>query len=340
MSVSCSPTYLITAASGNIGRRLIPLLLSQSSNANIILPTTNTSRLSFTVLSAADQSRIHVVGGNIQDPTFVDQTLKIHSVTAVFLCLTGDDELFTTFNFLSAIQASGCVKHLVYLSACGDFTLEAIQRGTLRNVCAAHVAVKYLVEAKLRHGLHKRSEKGGFSWTIIAPSLFFSNDLRSKKQLLVDGFFDEPLGSKGVSRVDPEDVALSVAKALEDDGQLWAGKKIMIGSLKTYTNQDVANIWSKVLDNDIKPALSDEEGLKHFEKEFAVKAGAAWGRDLRLMYEIFEAQGFGMTKENYDEQVKLLGKEPEKYERFVEDTARQWKEEKGSSLQAFYSFSQ
>jgi uncharacterized protein YbjT (DUF2867 family) len=333
MPAFSSPTYLITAASGNIGQSLIPLLLTQSSNPAIILPTTNASRLSSTLPSTADQSRIHVIEGNIQDPTFVEETLKIHAVTAVFLCLTGDNELFTTLNFLSAIQASGCVKHLVYLSACGDFTLEAIQRGMLRNVCAAHVAVKFLVEAKLRHGLLERGEKGGFSWTMIAPSLFFSNDLRSKKQLLVDGFFDEPLGSKGVSRVDPGDIALGVAKALEDDGQEWTGKKVMIGSLKTYTNWDVANIWSNALGKEIKPALSDSEGLKHFEKEFAAKAGAAWGRDLRLMYETFEVQEFGMTEENYEEQVKLLGKEPEKYEKFVEDTAREWKGEKGGSRQ-------
>jgi uncharacterized protein YbjT (DUF2867 family) len=318
----------ITSASGNIGKRLIPLLIAHPSSPTIVLPTNNASRLISTLPSNADQSRIHVVEGSVQDPGFVEQTLKTYKVTAVFLCLTGDDELFTTFNFLDSIKRSGCVKHLVYLSACGDYSLEAIQRGVLKDVSAAHVAVKFLIEAKLRHGLPERSEKGGFSWTIIGPSLFYSNDLQSKRHLLEDGIFIHPLGSKGVSRVDAGDIAIGVTKALVDDGESWHGKKVMIGSLETYTSQDVANLWSNALGKEVKPILSDNEGFNRSEKDFTAHAGAAWGRDLRLMLEGFEAQRFYMTKEDYDEQVKLLGKEPESYSKFVEETAKEWKVEK------------
>ncbi|KAF2798806.1 NAD(P)-binding protein [Melanomma pulvis-pyrius CBS 109.77] len=324
MSTSTSPTFLITAASGNIGKHLIPLLLSQPSNPSVVLPTSNAERLYSTLPSTADRSRINVVEGNIQDPEFVEQTLKTHSVTGVFLCLTGDNELFTTLNFFDAIKQSGCVKHVVYLSACGDFSIGAIQRGVLQDIGAAHVAIKFMAEAKLYHGVRPRSENGGFSWTIIAPTLFFSNDLRCKQALLDHSFFDEPLGSKGVSRVDTGDIALGVAKTLIDDGQRWGGKKVMIGSLERYTNQDVATLWSKALGKQIRAQMSDEVNLKTYEKESASKASAAWGRDLRLMYETFESQGFGMTEEEYQEQVKLLGKEPESYEKFVEDTAKEW----------------
>ena len=321
------PTFLITAASGNIGKELVPILLSRLADSTLILPTSNAERLSSLLPNSVDRSRIHVIEGNIQDPEFVEQTLKKYNVTGVFLTLTGDNELFTTLNFFDAIKQSGSVKHLVYITACGNFGLEAIQSGVLQDISSAHVLVKFIVEAKLRHGTKPRSEKGGFSWTMIGPSLFFSNDLRSKHEMLVDGIFDEPLGSKGVSRVDPKDIALAAAKALEDDGQRWAGKKIMIGSLKTYTNQDVVDLWSKALGKEIKPTLSDEASLKSFEQAFTAKIGPAWARDLRLMYELFETRAFDMTKEEYNEQVELLGKEPASYEKFVEDTARIWKNE-------------
>jgi uncharacterized protein YbjT (DUF2867 family) len=320
-----APTYLITAASGNIGKRLVPLLLAHKAKPHLVLPTSNAERLTAALPPNTDKSRIRIVQGSIQNPAWVQSILAEYQVTGVFLCLTGDNELFTTFNFLDAIKEAGCVKHLVYLSACGDYDLSAIGNGTLKVVGAAHVAVKFLVEAKLRYGLLPREEDGGFSYTIIGPTLFYDNDLRSKKDMLEEGVFDEPLGSKGVSRVDPEDIALGISKAFEDDGQKWASKKIMIGSLKTYTNQEVAGLWSKALGKEIRPHLSDEAGMHTFEKEFTAKIGPAWARDLQLMYKCFDQIPFGMTEADYQDQVKLLGREPSSYEKFVEETGEAWR---------------
>ncbi|KAJ4290480.1 hypothetical protein N0V90_010697 [Kalmusia sp. IMI 367209] len=322
-----APTYLITAASGHIGQRLVPLLLSSSSKPTLVLPTTNAARLTSALPSDADKSRLHVVEGNIQDPRFVSEILEEHKVTGVFLCLTGDNELFTTFNLFDSLSRSGTVKHLVYLSAAGDYSLESQRNGMLQAVGAAHVAVKFLVEAKIRYGLRPREEEGGFSWTILGPTLFFDNDLRVKREVLVDGVFGDPLGSKGVSRVCENDIALAVAKSLEDDGKQWGGRKICLGSLKMYTNQDVARLWSDALGKEIKPTLSGKTEMDAFEKNFTKKAGPAWGRDIRLMLETFEAAPFGMTEAEYKDQVSLLGKEPESYEKFVGAAAKQWKEQ-------------
>ncbi|PSN73154.1 NAD(P)-binding protein [Corynespora cassiicola Philippines] len=327
MPGTTSPTYLLTAGGGNIGKRLVPLLLSQPSRPTVILPTSNAAGLTSKLPSTLDKSRLHIVEGSIQDPGFVQQTVKTHNVTAVFLCLTGEDELFTTFNLLDVIKQSGTVKHLVYLSACGDFSPEAIQRGALKGIGAGHVAVKFLVEAKLWHGLLPRDQDGGFSYTILGPSLFFDNDLRFKQGLLEHGVYGQPMGSKGVSLVDPADIALAAAKALEDDGRRWGGRKIMIGSLQTYTNQEAAKFWAGALGKEVTPRLSDKAGLDELEVVFAQHANPAWGRDLRIMFEMFEADAFGMSEAEYKDQVELLGKEPERYEKFVEATAKQWKEE-------------
>ena len=78
---------------------------------------------------------------------------------------------------------------------------------------------------------------------------------------------------------------------------------------------------------EVEPALSDEASLKGVEEAFRSMVGPAWARDLKLMYKLFDVSSFGMTKEEYDEQVELLGKEPSSYEKFVEDTARAWKNE-------------
>ena len=61
------------------------------------------------------------------------------------------------------------------------------------------------------------------------------NDRRAKGPMMASGFFPEPIGTGGVSRVACRDIALGVAKAIEDQGRVWDRKKIMIGTKQTYT---------------------------------------------------------------------------------------------------------
>ncbi|KAK7416160.1 hypothetical protein QQX98_005357 [Neonectria punicea] len=327
MSSNTSPTYFITAASGNIGKRLVPLLLSQPSHPTLVLPTTNPDRLASQLQTKAYDPRVKIIHGDIQDPIFLETTFKAHHVTAVFLCLTGENELMVSLNFFDAMKRAATVKHLVYLSACGDFDLDAIRSGTLHDSAAGHVLVKPILEAKLRYGLSPREQPGGFSWTVLGPTLFYTNDLRSKQSMLKQGFFDEPLGRSGVSRVDPADIALAAANALQDDGKVWAGKKVMIGGLKTYSNVEVAKLWSEALGTDIVPAKSDEAGLAAFEELFRPRMNPVYARDMRLMYEWFDVRGFGMTEAEFQDQVALLGRAPASYEQFVSKTAEEWKVE-------------
>jgi nucleoside-diphosphate-sugar epimerase len=273
-----------------------------------------------------DKSRVHILEGSIQDPTFIDSALQAHSVTAVFLCITGSDELFTTFNILSSLHRSTTVKHLVYISAAGDYSLSDSTSNSLKELYSAHMAVKIIVEAKITHGLLPRDQDGGMSWTILAPTLFFGNDLESRQSMRQHGIFDAPLGSKGVSRVSEDDIALAAANALQDDGKQWGGKKVFIGSRQLYTNQDHAQLWGQALGKDIKAVVSDKAGLDEYERESRKTRGPAWGRDLTLMFEFFEKLPFGMTEEQYGEQVKLLGREAASYEEFVERTAKEWRQ--------------
>ena len=99
---------LITAASGNIGARLIPNLLATKS-VELFLVTGNAARLS----SLSASSYVTIIDGSISDPRWVETQLQSHEIDAVFLCLFGIDEIFTVFNFLDAIQRSSSVKHVV-----------------------------------------------------------------------------------------------------------------------------------------------------------------------------------------------------------------------------------
>ncbi|KAJ5097434.1 hypothetical protein N7456_008155 [Penicillium angulare] len=307
---------LITAGSGHIGQELLPLLQSLEAT-RVILPTTNASRLksSLPPQSQPNSATFIAEEGSLTDPAWFQGLLEKYEVDTVFLCLTSEDELFTTLNCLDGMQRSKTVKHLVYLSACYDFASTEGAQWILQNCSSGHVLVKVLTEQKLVHG------NLPFSWSIIRPTLFFINDLRSKHSMIERSVYDEPLSEQGVSRVAPSDIALAIKNVIIDESGKWAGRKISIGSKKVYKGSEIADIWSKALGKSIEMYPATEEGFQRFETEMGAKKNSAWGRDMRLMVELFSKAPFGMSEEEYLEQVELLGKEPEDYEAWVEKTA-------------------
>jgi uncharacterized protein YbjT (DUF2867 family) len=316
--MASTPNILVTAAGGNIGSLLVPMLAQQKSN--LVLPTSNAARLQANLKPAAN---ISIEEGSIKDPQWIESILNKHQINTVFLCLTSHDELIVALNFLDAMKRAGSVKHLVYVSACGDFTSRAGLENVMRTQSAMHVVVKATIEQKLKYG--------GFPWTstVLGPTLFFSNDLRSKDGMLAEGFFDEPLGKAGASRVGVPDIALAACETLLHPTK-WAGKKIMLGSLRRFTGAESAALWSKALGRQIKM----EGDPEHYEAAYPlwkrqafgldVEMSKAWERDLRLMYEGFGEHGFGMSEEEHKLQVEVLGKHPDDYVQWVQETGSQW----------------
>ncbi|KAJ5917398.1 hypothetical protein N7466_010952 [Penicillium verhagenii] len=309
-------TILITAASGHIGQELLPLL-DRLEETRVILPTSNASRLKAS-LPNSNAATFIVEEGSVRDPTWFQGLLTQHEVDTVFLCLTGEDELFTTMNCFDCLSRAKSVKHLIYLSACADFASPEGAQWILRNCSAGHVLVKILTEQKLVYGDFP------FTWTVIRPSLFFINDLRAKKSLIESGMYDEPLGENGVSRVSPSDIALAVKNVFVDGSGRWVGKHVPVGSQKAYKGSEIARIWSDALEKEVDIYPANQDGFERYEHELGARENAIWGRDMRLMVESFAKDAFCMTEEEYQLQVELLGKIPEDYEVWVKDTASKW----------------
>lgn len=268
----------VTAASGHIGNALIPLLLKSPAIKQLVLPTTNVARLKAQV---PESDRIMILEGSIQHPAWVEEIFQKYHIDTVFLCLTGQDELFTTCNFFSSMIRSGCVKHLIYLSACGDLMPESIFNERLGVIIPGHVLIKTPIEQMLRQSILFREQ--GRTYTILGPSLFFINDLRGKETMMGPmGIYGEPLGTKGVSRVDVEDIALAVVKVAEEPHK-WNGKKVNIGSKELYTEHDFSRFWSEALGKSIKVAPNNSQGLDQFEKHVSQGIDPMWGRDVRLV---------------------------------------------------------
>lgn len=293
---------LLTSASGNIGSHLVPLLLTQKPRPKLILPTTNPSKLKSSIQS---ETNAIVEEGTVKDPIWFQSLLTTHHVDTVFLCLTGTDELFTTMLCLDAISRVPTIKKVVYLSITGDFTSSTGFAETVATRGYPHLFAKVLVEQRLQHA------KFDFDWTVLGPTTFFTNDYALKPNIVDQGEM-HTLSRKGVNKASLSDIALAARNAMYDTQGTWSRKKIMLGSKKGYTGDELVSIWSTAMGKTIKAEFATEEGMEAFEREFRAMvptdSGKAMARDLRLVFEFLMSDGIEMSGEEYEEVSRLVGR--------------------------------
>ena len=175
-----------------------------------------------------------------------------------------------------------------------------------------HFGSKISVEAAL--------QTSGFSGAILRPNNYFQNDLWYRDAILQGGVYPQPLGDRGVSRVDVRDVAEAAVIALtgRSEGlETWN----LVGPA-AWTGKASAEAWSRELGRPVAYLGND---LDAWERE-AVKSLPAWmAFDFRMMYAYFQEHGFQASPEDVERLTKILGRPPRRYEDFVAETARAWK---------------
>ena len=223
--------------------------------------------------------------------------------------------MFTTSNLLDAIYCSPSVKHLVYLSALGDYLSDV--PAALRACKFPHILCKVVIEQSLAANAAK------LPFTVIGPGGFWANDFMALDSMVKQGVYPVSIGQVGMSRVSEKDIGSAICNAVLDGPKgKFAGKKIMVGSRKGYTDADFQALWGRALGKEIRLMKEGPEGLGLIETMVRSMRGPAWGRAFSLMVESFVNNGFKMTEEQYKLQVELLGREPLKYEDFVAETAK------------------
>lgn len=92
--------------------------------------------------------------------------------------------------------------------------------------------------------------------------------------MLEQGLFDEPIGEQRVSRVATEDIALAVVNLIAAFPR-YVGRKVQIGSLRTYTGAETAALWSEAIGREVRMSVVGDE----FERGPTEKIGGnvAWG---------------------------------------------------------------
>jgi uncharacterized protein YbjT (DUF2867 family) len=158
----------------------------------------------------------------------------------------------------------------------------------------------------------------GIPFTILRPNNFFQNDLWYKDSILGDGLYPQPIGFKGMSRVDARDIARSAVATLLEEGH--TGKTINITGPKIETGPSCAEAWGAALNKPVAYAGND---MELFEKMHGFM-GSALVSTYRRFYEFYQVHGLFATDEDIATTARVIGREPTSLAQFAAETAKTW----------------
>lgn len=193
------------------------------------------------------------------------------------------------------------VKRVAYLSV-----FQADQAAYL-----PHFGSKVGVEAALR--------RSGIPFTILRPNNFYQNDYWLKDAMLHAGTYPQPIGDRGITRVDIRDIAEAAATALLSSDH--EGETYDLNGPEALTGQMTAQAWSRALGRQIRYAGDD---LDAWEAQSLQYLPPWMVFDFRMMYDFFQKNGFTASDESIARQNRLIGHTPRTFEAFAKETAAMW----------------
>jgi len=205
---------------------------------------------------------------------------------------------------LSAVSAAKAakIKKIVYMTVSMPKGSETIP----------HFRSKLPVEKAVR--------ESGLAYTILRPNNFFQNDLWLKSAIMQYSVYPQPIGGKGMNRVDVRDIADCAINALMKSGH--EGQTYEVHGPDALTGEGVAGSYTKHLGREVRYSGDDidawAEKSKGMMPEFLIA-------DMRIMYQFFQANGMIASKEDLEKTQKLLGHKPRTFDDFVKEISMEWK---------------
>lgn len=288
-------SILVTGSTGRIGSEVIKQLVQQGADVRAL--TRSPEKASF-------PEAVTVVKGDLLDVDAMRDALR--GVDTLFLLVSNTpDELTQAINTVGIARESG-VRGIVYLSVTRS---------------AAFTDVPHFIG---KHAVEMMLEQFDLPATILRPSYFFQNDSGLKAPLQNAGLYVSPVGSKGVSMVDVRDIAdAAVIELLRRDRSALPlpRETYELCGPDALTGSDLAEIWSAVLDREIRYAGDD---LKGFEQNMKAMAPSWMAYEMTAMMRRYQEDGAAASEQDRTRLHTLLGRPSRPYRAFAEETARQW----------------
>jgi uncharacterized protein YbjT (DUF2867 family) len=238
----------------------------------------------------------HVVG-DLAQPASLPAAFT--GVDGVFLLASvGPDETAQSLAGVDAAKAAR-VQHIVYLSVVMPPGSEVIP----------HFASKIPVEAAV--------QASGIPWTILRPNNFFQNDRWFRDAITTYGVYPQPLGPRGLNRVDVRDIAEAAANAFTRG----VGGIVPLNGPRGLTGDDTARVYSEILK---RPVRYGGDDLDLWARQASAMMPPWMVQDMRIMYDYFIRKGAHASGTDFAAQQNLLGHAPRPFEAFVQELAKEW----------------
>lgn len=254
----------------------------------------------------------HLLLTRRRDPTRADFIHgDLRDITSVRAALVGIDRVF----LLTPLDA--CETEL------GETAVEAMRGSAVERVVLLtlprlallrslpHFAAKEPIVAALK--------ASGIPWTELQPHNFFQND-SWYRELILNGVYPQPLGERGVHRIDVRDIADAAVRALTEDGFL--GQRFRLDGPEALGGPASAALWSAALG---RPVVYAGDDLKQFRATFRALLPSWLVDDFAAMYRHFQQGDAPSTADDQHETLTILGRPQRRYRDYVRETAALWR---------------
>ena len=280
---------LVVGGTGTVGTAVIDRLRASGHQARVMTRSADRARQ-----LPAD---VEAVIGDLERPETLPAAFE--GVDAAFLnAALARTETAQGLAGVAAAKAAG-VGRLVYMSVVMPTGSERIPH------FASKIPVEHAVQAS------------GLAWTILRPNNFFQNDAWLKEAITNVGVYPQPLGDRGVNRVDVRDIAEATVNAITRG----VGGIVPLNGPRGLTGDDTARVYTEALGRPVRYAGNDLD-------RWAAQAASMFPEwlvgDLRIMYEFFVENGAHASGRDFAVQEDLLGHAPRPFEAFAAELARAW----------------
>ncbi|QIP15508.1 NmrA family NAD(P)-binding protein [Spirosoma aureum] len=279
---------LVIGGTGTVGSQVVAELVRKQVSVRVLITSPEKAALL--------PEGVEFVVGNMDEPGTLPKAFA--DIETVFLLNRQSNTEAAQGQYAIASAKRAGVRKVVYQSI----------HDVRRAPHVPHFQPKITIENVLK--------QSGLQYVFVSPNNFYQNDFWFSKAISDYGIYPQPIGDRGLSRVDVRDIAEAAANVLLTDA--YDGQTIPLVGPTVLTSAETVNILSEQLGYEIRYAGNN---LDSWAAE-ARKSLPAWiVEDWKKMYQFFQDEGLAASAEDIALITRVLGRSPRSYEDFIAEHA-------------------